>query len=148
MQTKLTQIQGNIKFMAIREAKGEPFRSTEEVWEAMKMEAQIDRECVWILHLNSQNRILDKELVSMGTDNHSALRAREVFRGALIRGSSAIIIVHNHPSDTAEPSTADEKCSCRLLEAANILGLPILDFVVIAKSGYTSFLEKKIGGFK
>jgi DNA repair protein RadC len=147
MQTKLTQIQANVKLLQIKEAKGEPFRSTEDVWKHMHLEALIDRECAWVLHLNGRNQIIEKELVSMGSADYSILQPREVFRRAIIQGSSAIIVVHNHPSGEVTPSDADIETCERLLAAAELLRIPMHDFVIIGKS-YTSFLEKKIGGFK
>lgn len=147
MQTNLTQIQGNIKFMMIKEAKGKKFSKTEDVYKFMQAEAMIDRECAWVLHLNGKNAIIEKELVSMGTVNNSLLQPREVFRRAIIEGASAIIIVHNHPSGDATPSETDINCSTQLKQASDLLNIPILDFVIIGKT-YYSFADVQIGGFE
>ena len=142
------QIKANIKFMTVREATGEQFNFPQEIYESMKAETKIDRECCWVLHVNSRNRIIHKELVSMGTVNASLVAPREVFRRAIIEGSAAIVIVHNHPSGDPEPSMDDIKICTVLLEAARIIDIKLLDFMVIGASGYVSFMEKNVGGFK
>ena len=143
-----TQIKANIEFMTIREANGEPFNSPEEIYKSMKAEAEIDRECCWVLHVNARNRIIYKELVSMGTVNASLVAPREVFRKAIIQGSASIVVVHNHPSGDPDPSMNDTKICARLLEAAKIIDIKLLDFMVIGTSGYVSFMERNVGGFK
>jgi len=142
------QIKANIEFMTVREATGEPFLFPDDIYKSMKAETKIDRECVWVLHVNSGNKIIFKELVSMGTVNASLIRPREVFRRAIIEGSAAIVIVHNHPSGDPEPSIDDITVCNKLLEAAKILDIKVLDFIVIGTNGYESFMERNVGGFK
>ena len=146
--TKHSTIHANIEFITIREANGEPFNSPDEIYESMKAEAEIDRECCWVLHVNSRNKIIYKELVSMGTVNASLVAPREVFRRAIIQGSAAIVVVHNHPSGDPDPSMDDTKICNRLLEAAKIINIKFLDFMVIGTGGYVSFMEKNVRGFK
>ena len=147
MQTKLTQIFGNVNFLTIREASGGSFRSSADVFESMKAEALIDRECAWVLHLNSANKIIEKELVSMGTISQALVQPREIYRRAIMNGSAAIILVHNHPSGVVKPSDADIRCSSNLKKAEKILNIPILDFIIIGREEYLSFAEESIGGF-
>ena len=148
MTKKEKAIHANIEFITVREANGEPFHSPSKIYASMKAEAEIDRECCWVLHVNSRNRIIYKELVSMGTVNASLVAPREVFRRAIIQGSSAIVVVHNHPSGDPDPSMDDIKICTRLIEAAEIIDIKLLDFIVIGTDGYVSFMEKNVGGFK
>ena len=147
-QAKLTQIKGNIKFLMIKEATGELVRIASDVYKLMKPETKIDRECCWVIHLNGRNKIIEKELVSMGTVNASLVSPREVFRRAIIQGSAAIIVVHNHPSGDPEPSMDDIQVCLNLLNAAEILNVKLLDFMVIGFTDYTSFADRQVGGFK
>ena len=142
------QIKANIKFMTVREATGEPFSFPDDIYKSMQAETKIDRECVWVLHVNSRNKIIHKELVSMGTVDASLVSPREVFRRAVVEGSAAIVIVHNHPSGDSEPSMDDIGVCNKLLEAAKILNIKVLDFIVIGTGGYVSFMERNVGGFK
>jgi DNA repair protein RadC len=147
MQTKLEQIQGKFKFMMIKEASGEQVHTASDIYKLMKVESRIDRECCWVIHLNGRNRIIEKELVSMGTVNASLVAPREIFRRAIIHGSAAIIVVHNHPSGNSEASPEDIEVCNNLLKAADILNVKMLDFMVIGNDEYTSFVDKGLGGF-
>jgi DNA repair protein RadC len=147
MQTKLEQIQGKFKFMVIKEAAGETIHTASDIYKLMKVESRIDRECVFVIHLNGRNGIIEKELASMGTVNASLVAPREIFRRAIIQGSAAIIVVHNHPSGNSEPSPEDIEVCNHLLKAADILKVKLLDFMVLGNDEYTSFVDKGVGGF-
>lgn len=147
MQTKLGQVQGKVTFMVIKEASGETINTASDIFKLMKTESRIDRECCWVIHLNSRNKIIEKELVSMGTVNASLVAPREIYRKALIQGSAAIIVVHNHPSGNSEASMEDIKVSNNLKKAADILHVKLLDFMVIGNDEFTSFVDKGCGGF-
>ena len=148
MKTELTQIKGNVRFLLIKEATGKTFHFADDIAKFMKPETKIDRECCWVIHLNGRNKVIEKELVSMGTVNASLLAPREIFRRALIQGSAAIIVVHNHPSGDPEPSMDDITVCNNLLRAADILNVKLLDFMVIGFDDYVSFSERGVGGFK
>ena len=147
MQTKLGQIQGNFKFMVIKEATGETVHTASDIFKFMKVESRIDRECCFVIHLNGRNGIVEKELVSMGTVNASLVSPREIFRRAIIQGSAAIIVVHNHPSGDSEASLADVEVCNNLLKASDILNVKMLDFMILGNGEYTSFVDKGVGGF-
>ena len=147
-QANLTQIQGNIKFLMIKESTGKTIKFAADIYNFMKTESRIDRECAWVIHLNGRNQIIEKELVSMGTVNASLVAPREIFRRAIIQGSAAIIVVHNHPSGNPEPSLADIEICMNLVKAAEIIHIKLLDFMVIGFDDYTSFADRQVGGFK
>jgi len=66
-----------IKLLQIKESTGETVSSPSEVYEVMREESKADRECMWVLHLNAKNKIIEKELVSMGTLNASLVTPRD-----------------------------------------------------------------------
>jgi len=148
MQSNLVQIKGSYKFLMIEEATGEHIRMAEDIYKLMKPETKIDRECCFVIHLNGRNKVIEKELVSMGTVTASLVAPREIFRRAIIKGSAAIIVVHNHPSGDPEPSMADIEVCNNLLKAAKILDVKLLDFMVIGFTEYVSFKDRGVGGFK
>ena len=99
-----------MKFICVKEARGEKITDAKKVVKLMENEAKIDRESFWVLHLNTQNQIIEKELVSLGIVNCSVVHPREVFKKAIVNSTAAIIItVHNHPSGNTQPSVEDEK---------------------------------------
>jgi DNA repair protein RadC len=67
---------------------------------------------------------------------------REVFRDALLRGASAIVVAHNHPSGDAEPSRDDELITRRISRAGDIVGIEVLDHVVIGQQRWVSLARR------
>jgi len=108
------------------------------IYDMMQEESKADRECMFVIHLNSQNEIIRKELISMGTINEAITAPREVFRRAIIEGAHKIIIVHNHPSGHTEPSTSDKRLENTIREAGKIIDIPLLDFIIIGNGYYSS----------
>ena len=95
-----------------------------------------------VLYLNARNQLIHKETVSIGTLNASLIHPREVFKPAIDNLAASIIIAHNHPSGSAEPSEDDLEITKRLKDAGKILGIEIVDHVIIAKNSSMNFKEK------
>ena len=125
----------NLKLLRVREASGENICSPDIVAKIMKEEARADRECFWILHLNSRNRVIEKELVSIGTANSSLVHPREVFKKAIVNGAKGIITVHNHPSGSLDPSYEDSEIWEKLKKSGEILGIKVMDNIILTPSG-------------
>ncbi len=100
--------------------------------------AHISVERVRVLHLNAKNMLIRDELVSEGSIDQSAIYIREVIRRALELGSSAIIIVHNHPSGDTQPSRADIAITRDIVDAGKRLGINVHDHVIIGAKGHSS----------
>ena len=132
-----------MKFMCVKEAKGIHITQARKVAGLMEEEGKIDREAFWVLHLNNQNQVIEKELVSLGTVNSSVVHPREVFKRAILNSATAIITVHNHPSGNTRPSAEDEKVWTELNEAGGIIGIKVLDNMIITpQGGYYSEEER------
>lgn len=102
----------------------------------------LDREHFRVILLNTKNRVLDVDTVSIGSLNASLVHPREVFKRAVQRSAAAIILVHNHPSGDPSPSQEDLQISQRLCEAGRIIGIEVLDHIIIGDHVFTSFKEK------
>jgi len=124
-----------LNLLQVKETSGDAVHSPKAVVELMVEEARADRECFWVLHLNSCNKIIEKELVSMGTVSSSLVHCREVFKKAILFGATSIITAHNHPANQAKPSKEDKAIWERLDEAGGILGINVLDHLIITPSG-------------
>ena len=94
------------------------------------------------LHLDSRNALIKKETLSIGLLNKSLIHPREIFSSALEQKSANIILVHNHPSGNATPSEQDKKIAKKISQAGQIMGVALLDFVIVAKDGHTSFYQQ------
>ncbi len=94
--------------------------------------------------LNGGHNIIQIHVVSIGTTNSTVVHPREVFYEAIKENATAVIVCHNHPSGDVEPSEEDIDCTKKLLEASEIIGIPILDHIIIACNGYYSFMESDL----
>jgi len=101
------------------------------------------KEHLYAVLLDSKNRIIKKELISVGTLNQSFSHPREVFHKAIKEAANSIIIVHNHPSGDPRPSKDDILISKKLIKAGNLLGIKILDHIIIGQNKYWSWMESK-----
>jgi DNA repair protein RadC len=91
--------------------------------------------------LNAKNAAIDVQLISRGTIGASLVHPREVFRYAVLSGASAVILGHNHPSGSSDPSSEDRRLTARIRRAGEILGIPLLDHVIIGDDSYFSFAD-------
>lgn len=103
--------------------------------------ASLERECFLVLLLDARHRIFREEFVVEGTLVAAPVDAREVFLPAVRWRAAAVLVAHNHPSGDPRPSPADHEVTRRLQRAGEVLGIPLVDHVVIAREGYVSFLE-------
>mgnify|MGYP002725711434 CR=1 FL=1 len=134
----------DLKLLRVKEASGEAICSPDTVVEIMKEEARADRECFWVLHLNGRNRVIEKELVSIGTANSSLVHPREVFKKAIVNGAMGIITVHNHPGSSTDPSYNDLEIWKKLKKSGEILGIEVKDNIILTPSG--SCYSENTGG--
>jgi DNA repair protein RadC len=131
-----------LKFMLAKEVSGKTLNSPVKVSRLMAEEAKFDRECFWVLHLSTSHKVIEKELVSIGTVDNCLVHAREVFKKAILNGAYAVITVHNHPGGTAKPSKEDKDIWRYLDQAGELLGIEVLDHMIITPSdGYYSRLD-------
>ena len=73
--------------------------------------------------------------------NKSQVHPREVFADVIAERASAVIVAHNHPNGNLKPSKEDMIVTLRIKEAANILGISLLDHIIFNNKGYYSFIE-------
>ena len=108
---------------------------------AMGFEA---REQFRILFLDKKNRLIADEVQQRGTVDHTPVYVREVVKRALELSSSAIILVHNHPSGDPTPSRADIDMTRQIVDAARPLGVTIHDHIIVGRQGHASFKTLKL----
>ena len=91
--------------------------------------------------INGANEILNIRVVSIGLIDRAPVHPREVFADALVDRASAIIVAHNHPAGSLEPSRSDIEITKQLKTAGEVIGITLLDHIIFNRSGYFSFLE-------
>ncbi|MBC3887672.1 DNA repair protein RadC [Acetobacterium paludosum] len=104
----------------------------------------LKQECFKIILLDTKNKVIKIEGISMGILNASLVHPREVFVKAIRQHSAAIVLAHNHPSGDPEPSVEDKNITKRLCDAGELLGIPVLDHIVIGRGTYLSFKQEKL----
>jgi DNA repair protein RadC len=102
----------------------------------------LDHEQLRVLVLNTKHQVLANLCLYQGTINGMNLRPAEVFRSAIARNASNLIICHNHPSGDPQPSPEDEEATQRLVEAGQALEIAVLDHLIIGNPGYVSLKER------
>jgi DNA repair protein RadC len=95
-----------------------------------------------VLFLDSQHRLLKHDEMFRGTLSQTSVYPREVVRRALELNSAAVILAHNHPSGTAEPSRADEFLTQSLKSALQLVDVRVLDHLVVGRGTVVSFAER------
>lgn len=113
-------------------------RTAQDVYDYLQDMRNLPKEHLRGLYLNSHNRVIRDEVISIGTINSNMIHPREVFRPAIECNAAAVVLAHNHPSGEATPSDEDIEVTKQLVQAGKILGITLLDHVVIAKDTFTS----------
>ncbi len=105
---------------------------------APRLEGLQHEEC-WAIYLMASNRIVDSRRVSQGGVSGTVVDYRLVVKRALELLVPQIIVVHNHPSGSAQPSVEDDRVTERLREAAALFDIRLLDHIIIARGSHFSY---------
>ncbi len=100
--------------------------------------AHFEQEELWILLLDTRNHHIRTEQLYRGSLNASTIRPAEIYKSGIRHNAASLIIVHNHPSGDPSPSPEDIHVTRMLIEAGNMLELPVLDHVVVGTKGFVS----------
>lgn len=97
-----------------------------------------------VMFLDSQNRLIDTETMFNGTLTQTSVYPREVVRAALRHNAAAVILTHNHPSGSVQPSLADETMTQTLKAALALVDVRVLDHIITANGQTLSMAEKSL----
>lgn len=96
------------------------------------------KECLVLIILDSKNRIISDEVLSLGNVHSSIADPREIFLSALKKNGVSVILLHNHPSGDPTPSTDDILITERVEKAGKFLGIPLKDHIILGDNSYIS----------
>lgn len=113
-------------------------RNAKDVFNYARDMANLPKEHLRGIYLNTHYRVIHDEVLSIGTINTNLIHPREVFKPALEYGAAAMILVHNHPSGVPTASAADIEITEQLVAAGKIMGLHLIDHVIIGNNKYIS----------
>ena len=105
----------------------------------------LEQEHLRVVLLDRRNRVMETVEVYKGSVNSSQIRVGEVFKEAIRKNASALIVIHNHPSGDPTPSPEDVLVTREIVSAGNMLDIDILDHLVIGHGRYVSMREKGLG---
>lgn len=121
------------------------FSSGEDVvrWARPRLSA-LEHEEVWLLSLDGQNGLKAARRVAQGGLHGCALTPKDILRPALRAAATAIILLHNHPSGSPEPSPEDLAMTEQLAIASQVVGIELLDHLIVARQEYCSLAERGV----
>ena len=112
-----------------------------QAWFASEDQIDQDKEHFWSIGLSGSHQLIYVDIVSLGSVDQTMVDPKSVFRRAIDRACSALIVAHNHPSGQLTPSPEDLDVTHRLKVAGDILGVEVLDHVLLAGGKWYSFAE-------
>lgn len=120
-------------------------QSSRDVFELFQVElAERKYEGFWLLLLDRANKIVGQEKISEGGTSGTVADPKRIFKAALDRHASSVILCHNHPSGNVEPSQADISLTKKLMNAGNLLDIQILDHIIVGEENYFSFADENM----
>ena len=103
--------------------------------------SSLEQEHFWAILMNARQKILKILLIAKGSVAEVTVHPRDVFREAIRMNVSSMIIAHNHPSGDVQPSEGDDDLTYRLVDAGQLLGIPVLDHLVVSETEFYSYAE-------
>jgi len=128
------------RFYENRAGKPVVVRTARQAYEHVKSMADLQKEQMRALYLNSRYRVVREEIVSVGSMTANIVHPREVFQPAIEYGAVAVIVAHNHPSGSLEPTEADLQVTSQLIRGGALLGIELLDHLIITQDTYVSVM--------
>ncbi len=116
--------------------------SPKDVWEELKDIRDHKKEHFIIFFLDARNQEIKREIISIGSLTANLVHPREVFEPAVRHLAAQVIVAHNHPAGTLEPSQEDKNLTHRLFEAGKLLGIELIDHIIVTKEKFFSFKEQ------
>ena len=105
----------------------------------------LEQEHLRVMLLDRRNRVLETVEVYKGSVNSSQVRVGEIFKEAIRKNASAVIVIHNHPSGDPTPSPDDVAVTRAIVQAGKLLDMEVLDHLVIGQGKWVSLKERGLG---
>ncbi len=130
-------------YLKEKHLKNKSINSPDDITDYLRVSiGSIKDEQFMTLFLNSKNEVVAEETIGYGTVDHAVVYPRKVFENALKHKAVSMILVHNHPGGSLDPSSHDIEITKKLKTAADSLGIKIHDHLIVTKNGVLSFYEK------
>lgn len=124
---------------ALKQPKINGSQSVAEIFQPLL--SDLPHEEFWVLYLSRSNKVLGSEIISQGGVSGTVVDVKLIFKPALEKLASAIILCHNHPSGNKQPSTEDISITRNCVEGGKVLNVNVLDHIIISHNDYYSFAD-------
>ena len=132
-----------IRILRARFKERDVFCSPDAVKDYLRLQARgLTHEVFSVMYLDAQNRLVNYEPMFRGTLTQTSVYPREVVKQALTVNAASVILHHNHPSGTCEPSRSDEALTQTLKSALALVDIRVLDHVITSDGGALSMAER------
>lgn len=110
---------------------------------------EMDREVLCVLNLNSYGNPINCTFASIGGLNETLANPRELLKASILSNAANMMLIHNHPSGSLDPSKQDTMITDRMLKLCDLVGIPLLDHIIVAGNNnrYFSYLERGLMSF-
>lgn len=120
-------------------------KTPKDVYEIVRKDVlNKEQEYLFLVCLDSRNKLISKDILSKGTINETLIHPREIFKKALMKNACSIILIHNHPSNKSDPSEEDIKVTKRIFKAGIEMGIPLVDHLVVTNTGFVSMRAQNL----
>lgn len=120
-------------------------RSPKDVYDLIRRDIiNKEEEYLFLICLDSRNRLISKEVISKGTINETLIHPREIFKKALNKNACSIILAHNHPSNESDPSDEDIKVTKRIFRVGIEMGIPLTDHLIVTSRDFMSMKAQNL----
>lgn len=134
--TKATQVMAVIELSNHFGKSNPEILSDKDIWNLCTDIRDSKREHFLAFYLDIHDKLIERKIISIGTIDTSLVHPREVFEPAIKLSCASIILAHNHPSGSLDPSEADIQITKRLVESGKLLGISIEKHIILTKTDY------------
>ncbi|KYG69722.1 DNA repair protein [Bdellovibrio bacteriovorus] len=120
--------------------------SSLQAYELLRAQINPYAEELWLIALNSQMEMVQKEMIFRGTADHCLVHPRDIFRTLILCNASSFVLAHNHPSNQALPSEQDLIITRKIYQLATMFQIPLNDHLIVTQTQYYSMADH--GHFK
>jgi DNA repair protein RadC len=106
--------------------------SVKDIWNLCSDFRSSKKEHVVAFYLDTQHRLIERKIISVGTLDASLMHPREVFEPALQLSAAGVVLAHNHPSGSVEPTDEDIAITKRIADAGDILGISLINHIIVS----------------
>jgi len=110
--------------------------SVKDIWNLCADFRSSKKEHIVAFYLDTQQRLIERRIISVGTLDTSLLHPREVFEPALQLSAAGVVLAHNHPSGNLDPSDEDIAITKRVADAGDLLGIILVNHIIVSTGGY------------